>query len=342
MNIHGKNNSRVGTIGEQVLSLDVLSTNGDLTTLTPADTDFYRVVSGAGLVGVITRVRLQMKRVHSGLLRVLPLAIANWDEHFEAFERYEGDADYMVSWVDCFGKRKGFGRGQFHAAWYMDEPGDRPASLLPEAQDLPSTILGLVPKSIVWKFLKPLNNRVGMGALNAAKFRASSLLGDGKPHPQSLVGFSFLLDYVPDWRKAYLPGGFLQYQSFVPRQRAPEVFARQVEMQQEAKLESFLGVLKRHRPDGFLLSHAVNGYSLALDFKITERNRERLLALAHQMNELVLEAGGRFYLAKDSTLRPEDLQRYLGDAAIHQFREARATYDPEGILTSHLAERLHL
>ena len=342
MNIHGKNNSKAGTLGEHVRELDVLTTDGHLITLTPQDADFYRVISGAGLLGVITRVSLQMKRVHGGLLRVLPLAIANWDEHFEAFERYEGDADYMVSWVDCFGKGKGFGRGQFHGAWYLDEPGERPASLLPEAQDLPSTILGLVPKSMVWKFLKPINNRVGMRALNAAKYRASKILGDGKPHPQSLVGFSFLLDYVPDWRKAYLPGGFLQYQSFVPRHRAPEVFARQVEMQQEAKLESFLGVLKRHRPDQFLFSHAVNGYSLALDFKITTRNRERLFSLAHQMNEIVLEAGGRFYLAKDSTLRPTDFQRYVGAEELAEFRDARSRFDPAGILISRLAERLDI
>jgi decaprenylphospho-beta-D-ribofuranose 2-oxidase len=342
MNIHGKNNSMAGTIGEHVLDLDVLATDGVLHTLTPNDADFYRVISGAGLVGIITRVRIQMKRVHGGLLRVLPLAIANWDEQFEVFERYEGDADYMVSWLDCFGRGKGFGRGQFHAGWYLNEGAEHPRSLLPESQDLPSTILGLVPKSMMWKFLKPLNNRTGMRMLNAAKYRASCILGHGKPHPQGLVGFSFLLDYVPDWRKAYLPGGFLQYQSFVPRSRAPEVFARQVELQQEAKLESFLGVLKRHRPDPFLLSHAVNGYSLALDFKITATNRERLRTLAHQMNDLVLEAGGRFYLAKDSTLRPSDARAYLGPDALHDLRAARAKYDPHSLLTTELAKRLEL
>ena len=35
----------------------------------------------------------------------------------------------------------------------------------------------------------------------------------------------------------------------------------------------YLGVLKRHRPYPFLMTHAVDGYSLALDFKVTKRNR---------------------------------------------------------------------
>jgi decaprenylphospho-beta-D-ribofuranose 2-oxidase len=113
-------------------------------------------------------------------------------------------------------------------------------------------------------------------------------------------------------------------------------------MQQEAKLESFLGVMKRHRPDPFLLSHAVNGYSLALDFKITAQNRDRLYDLAHRMNDVVLEAGGRFYLAKDSTLRPSDARAYLGPDALDQYRQARAKFDPEGLLTSQLADRLEL
>lgn len=202
--------------------------------------------------------------------------------------------------------------------------------------------MGLVPKSVVWRVLRGLNRRAGMRLLNGAKHHASRLLGNGKPHLQSLVAFSFLLDYVPNWRWAYLPGGFIQYQSFIPKEHAREVFRRQIAMQQEAGLESFLGVLKRHRPDRFLFSHAVDGYSLALDFKVTQGNWPRLQALAHRMNDLVLEAGGRFYLAKDSTLRPSDARAYLGDATLERFARWKDVFDPERLLTSALAQRLEL
>lgn len=340
MNIHGKNNPQAGTLGEHVLELDVLFSTGELRTLTPQDDLFYAVISSFGQLGAITRVVLQMKKLHSGNLRVLPLTCANWDEHFEVFDRFEGNCDYLVSWVDCFGKGKSFGRGQIHVGWYTDEEGDPPSSLKLDRQDLPDTIMGLLPKSMVWRFLKPFNNRTGMHFINWAKQMSSSILGDGRPYVQSLVAFSFLLDYVPNWRNAYLPGGFIQYQSFVPRAQAPEVFARQVELQQEAKLESFLGVMKRHRPDKFLFSHAVNGYSLALDFKLTTKNRERLWELAHQMNDLVVEAGGRFYLAKDSTLRPIDVRAYLGDATISRFLDFKKELDPENLLSSSLMKRI--
>ena len=342
MNIHGKNSFKVGTLGDQVLELDVLFPNGDFQTLTKENALFYKVISSAGLLGIITRVKLKMKEIHSGNLKVLAVSCANWDEQFEIFEKYEHNTDYLVSWIDCFGRGAGQGRGQIHAAWYLEEPYAFPPSLRPESQDLPDTILGFFPKSVVWRFLKIFNSRLGMRFINWAKHNASLFLGNGKQHDQSLVGFSFLLDYVPNWRNAYLPGGFIQYQSFVPRDKAKEVFSKQLQLQQEAKLESFLGVLKLHKPDKFLFSHAVDGYSLALDFKVTRKNWKQVQELCHKMNDVVLAAGGRFYFAKDSTLRKSDVEAYLGQETLNEFKVLKSRLDPEGLLTSNLANRLEL
>lgn len=339
MNVHGKNNYCQGTIGEHVSEIEVVFPTGSIETLTPTDNRFFQVISSAGLLGVITRVKLKMHHVNSGNLKVWAEAAGNWDEQFALFEEYEHNSDYMVSWVDCFGKNAAHGRGLFHAAWYEER--HDPRSLRATAQDLPPLILGFFPKSLVWKILKLFCNRPGMRFINWAKYKSGATIGNNKMHPQSLVAFSFLLDYVPDWRRAYEPGGFIQYQTFVPKEHAKRVFSEQVKLQQEYKLESYLGVLKRHRPDKFLLSHAVDGYSLALDFKVTAKNRKKLWELAHRMNELVLKAGGRFYFAKDSTLRPQDAEKYLGDS-LRQLREAKATLDPENLLTSDLAERLGL
>ena len=134
MNIHGKNNFRVGTLGEQVMDMDVLFPTGELRTLTPADEAFHAVISGAGLLGIIVRVRLRMKRVSSGDLDVLAVSPRNWDEQFAQFERDEPTADYMVSWVDCFARGKEAGRGQYHGAWYVKGGGDFSKTFRPEHQ----------------------------------------------------------------------------------------------------------------------------------------------------------------------------------------------------------------
>lgn len=338
MNIHGKNNFKVGTLGDNTLWIDVLFPNGTESRHTPDDPRFHEVISSAGLLGIILRVALRLKAVASSNLQVTARPCANWRAQFECFQSGQDHADYMVSWVDCFGRGRGAGRGLFHSAAYADGA-HRPQLFGPD-QDLPDTILGLLPKSVVWRALRVFNRRQGMRLINALKYASGARQGVHGPFAQSLVAFSFLLDYVPNWRQAY-PHGFIQYQSFVPKERAAEVFGEQVARQQSERLESYLGVLKRHRPDRFLFSHGVDGYSLALDFKITPRSWPRLQAMCRQMNQEVLAAGGRFYLAKDSTLTGEEFQRSLGEA-YPRYQALKAELDPEGILTSDLGRRLGL
>lgn len=340
MNIHGKNNFRVGTLGEHVEQIEFVLPDGQIRRLRPTDVDYPIVVGGAGQFGAITGVRLRLKRVASGDLFVTARRCKNFDEQFRAFEESEAASDYMVSWVDCFGAGRSEGRGLFHSARHEDAPG--PASLLASHQDLPSRMLGLFPKGQAWRGLKVLNRDAGVRALNAAKYFVASAARSDRPYGQSLVAFSFLLDYIPNWRLAYLPGGFIQYQCFVPRNSAHDCFRRLIGAQHRARIFSYLGVMKRHRPDGFLFSHGLDGYSLAMDFKVAPGSRGRLVDLCHGMNDIVLEAGGKFYFAKDSTLRPSDVRAYLGNEAMLIAREAKARFDPENLLTSALAERVRL
>jgi decaprenylphospho-beta-D-ribofuranose 2-oxidase len=340
MNIHGKNNFKRGTLGEHVAELDLLLTTGQTVTLTPNEGLFYAAISGLGLLGVITRVKLQLKRVHSGNVRVEAISCRNWDEQFATFERYEGDPEYVVSWIDCFAKGPSEGRGIVHVAWNQESALERDPTLMLDHQTLPTKILG-VPKSSIWRIFRYLNNRPGMKLLNTAKYFVDRAREHGKTHNQSFAKYNFLLDYVPNWERAYLPGGLIQCQYFVPKQHARKVFSDLVHIQQREKQESFLAVMKRHRPDNFLMSHAVDGYSLALDFKVPAHNPERVFEVARKMNDYALDHGGRFYFAKDSALDAGQAKRFLGEA-LTKFREVKAKLDPENLLTSDLARRLAL
>jgi FAD/FMN-containing dehydrogenase len=77
-----------------------------------------------------------------------------------------------------------------------------------------------------------------------------------------------------------------------------------------------------------------------MDFRITDKNRTALAALAREMDEIVLAAGGRFYFAKDSTLRPEVVNAYLGDDVVSRFRALKRRYDPDHLLQTNLWRRL--
>ncbi|NIL97495.1 MAG: FAD-binding protein, partial [Planctomycetales bacterium] len=75
---------------------------------------------------------------------------------------------------------RALGRGQIHRADYLyaDEDPNATQTLNVDYQTLPDTLLGLIPKSIVWKLMQPVMNNVGLLAVNSAKFWASRTIGD--------------------------------------------------------------------------------------------------------------------------------------------------------------------
>jgi FAD/FMN-containing dehydrogenase len=346
MNIHGKNNYHTGPLGEHVLAFDTLLPTGESVTCTPHRNPelFYSLISGAGLLGVFTAITLQLKRIHSGDLDVEAWAAPSLDAMLAGMEPVKDEADYLVGWVDGTKRGRGLGRGQIHRASYLPPGADpRPARTLSvDYQVLPNSLFGLVPKSILPKLMRLGLNDIGVAFVNSAKYAAARRLSHRHRYRQSLVAFNFLLDYIPNWQYGYGPRGLLQYQSFIPRAAAADTFKGILALTQQRGLPSYLGVIKRHRPDRFLLSHAVDGYSLALDFPApaTARGQARTTALAHAMDQLVLEAGGRFYFAKDSLLTPEAARRYLGEDTLARFRALKARCDPHDLLQTDLYRRV--
>ncbi len=346
MNVHGKNNWKAGTIGEHTLSFTALLPTGEEVTCTPEDNEdlFCALIGGAGVLGVFTAITLQMKSIHSGELWVEAWAEPNLSGLMRATDEGKEANDYVVAWVDCTAGGRGLGRGQMHTAEYLT-PGEdvHPARTLSlDHQILPDTLFGILPKSALYRFLRPFMSNLGMRGVNTAKYTMNRTIGNNKRYRQSLIAFNFLLDYIPNWELAYGRGGLIQYQSFLPKETAEDAFREMLRLCKRRRLPSYLGVLKRHRQDKFLLSHAVDGFSLALDFRVTRRNRPRLNQMASEMNQIVLEAGGRFYFAKDSTLTPDVVAHFLGEETLQKFRALKNRCDPEGLLQTDLYRRCFL
>jgi FAD/FMN-containing dehydrogenase len=346
MNIHGKNNFRTGPIGEHVLAFEALLPTGEHVSCAPTHNPelFYGLISGAGLLGVFTSITLQLKHIFSGDVAVEAWATPNLGATLEAMEPLKAEADYLVGWIDGTAGGRARGRGQIHQAHYLPPGADaRPAHTLSLGyQVLPDTLFGLLPKSILWRFMRLGINQAGVTVVNSAKYFAARRLSHHHHYRQSLVAFNFLLDYIPNWQNGYGRHGLLQYQSFVPRAQAAQAFGALLDLSQRRGQPSTLGVVKRHRPDLFLLTHAVDGFSLALDFRVpgSARGRAEFAQLAREFDQIVLAAGGRFYLAKDSTLTPHAAAQYLGLAALARWQALKARCDPEELLQTELYRRV--
>lgn len=341
MNVHGKNHWKAGPMGEYVLAFDLLLPDGSVRHCTPTtEPELFRAaIGGAGLLGCFTRLRLQLTRVPAGWLHVTPASAPNVAGLAEVFDARHAHADFLVAWVDGFAGGAATGRALIHQANFPapDEEPHPAATLTAAYQALPATLLGVVPLSLAWRAARPFVNDLGVRCVNQARWLSGQRT---RPHRASLAAFSFLLDRIPDWRRAYGPHGLIQHQTLIPFATAVDAYDEVLRRVQRAGLRPYMGIFKRHRADAFLMSYALDGYSLALDFRVTPSTRARLVALTAELDRVVLDAGGGFYFAKDATLTAATYARCRATERVQRFLALKRRVDPDGLLQHDLYRRL--
>jgi decaprenylphospho-beta-D-ribofuranose 2-oxidase len=247
-----------------------------------------------------------------------------------------------VGWIDTGARRARLGRGLLKAMREL-EPGEDPdpaRSLDPLRQPPGDRLAGVLPTAWVPTLARPIATPMGIRLANYAQWRRGNLPGAARPHRERYVPANFMLDFFPDFKRIYRPGGLIQHQTFAPRDAAAPLFRAILRRSQVAGLEPSLAVLKKHRPSPFLLNYLPDGYSLALDYAVPRGAEAATLSLMRELNALVAERGGTFFLAKDSTLGPDDFRRAFPATALRAFRDLKARYDPDERLQSDIYRRV--
>lgn len=305
--VHGKNHHGAGTFGCHVRALGLLRSDGGIVEIGPDRRPhlFAATVGGLGLTGMIVWVELQLLAVRTSEFETETLRLRDLDGFFRTAEE-SLDWPYTVAWVDCLATGRSLGRGLFNRARHAAD-----GPLLPHATrarakvplDAPSALLG------------PTTVRL----FNAAYSRQPAGRGVRRV---AYDKFLYPLDGITDWNRLYGGNGFFQHQSVVPSAAAARTLARLLELTSSEGQGSFLVVLKMFGPRASpgILSFPQEGATFALDLPNRGAVTRRLL---DRMGELVLEAGGRLYPAKDATMSGRQFR-----AGFPRWREVESYRDP--------------
>jgi FAD/FMN-containing dehydrogenase len=150
--------------------------------------------------------------------------------------------------------------------------------------------------------------------------------------------FFYPLDSIRHCNRLYGPRGFVQYQAFLPRDASAVGLPRLLDAVVASGAASFLAVLKSCGPaDGGLLSYLEPGHTLALDIPYQPRS---VPDLCRRLDRILLDHGGRLYLAKDSLMSAETFRAMY--PRLDEFLAVKRRVDPHSRFTSSQARRVGL
>jgi decaprenylphospho-beta-D-ribofuranose 2-oxidase len=330
--VHGKSHHVSGTFGQHVLSLDLRTPDGALRTVMPETHPdvFWATVGGMGLTGIIETATLELYRVETSYFSVDTERATDLDDLMAKLTSTDHLYRYSAAWIDTLARGRHMGRAVLsrgHSATVDQLPAKKRRDPLHFTVGLRPHAPGVVPPGLL--------NVATVGAFNELWYRKAPKERRGEI--QTMNTFFHPLDAVVDWNRVYGPRGFLQYQFVVPHGRE-DVVQTAVRRLSDARTPAFLAVLKRFgEGNPGHLSFPSPGWTLALDIPTAMPG---LAPMLDELDELVVEAQGRIYLAKDSRMRPELLPAMY--PRLDEWRRVRAGLDPDGVLQSDLSRRLSL
>jgi len=284
--VHGKNHHVAGTFGAHVQRLGLYRSDGDLLICDANENpDMLRAtIGGLGLTGVIVWAEIQLRRVAGPWIDSESIPFSSLKAFLDLSHESNDRFEYTVAWLDCFAGRNPRGiffRGN-HATHNRRKFSPRRGLTLPFPP--PSWVL----------------NGWSIRAFNRAYYALHAYRKGTALEPYDT--FFYPLDAIRQWNLLYGRQGFLQYQCVIPECQLDAV-EELLERIARSGTGSFLGVLKQFgsaSPAG-ILSFPRPGLTVALDFPM---RGERTLNLMRSFDEVVQQAGGALYPAKDARMSP--------------------------------------
>lgn len=319
--VHGKNHHIDGTFGQHVKSLNIALGTGEVVTASRDENQdlFYATCGGMGLTGIILSATIQLIPIQTSFINQKTVKANCIEAACEAFED-NTNSSYSVAWIDCLTKGKNLGRsilmlGEHAKIGGLDIDINNPASV-------------------------PFNTPPGLlNKMTVKAFNAIYWLSAKNHHSKTvaLMPYFYPLDSIGNWNKLYGKPGFLQFQCVIPKENGTVNLRKLLMTIADSGEGSFLAVLKKFGKENCnFLSFPIEGYTLALDFKLTTLAINTL----HILEDMVVGMGGRLYLTKDAIMQESNFKKTYPNW--EKFELVREKYGAIGKFSSAQSKRLGL
>ncbi len=328
--VHGKAHHVQGSFNTCVDAMTVLLASGEVVRASRQENAdlFWATFGGMGLLGIVLTATLRLRRIETTYFRQTAIRVNDLESMLNALDENDKTYPYSVATLDVFATGARLGRGILtlgdHAG--RDELPPRLAAD-PLRVSRPSKLV--VPFELPEFTLNRLSMRIVNAVIQIIQANAAPI--------GHYEGFYYPLDLIGHWNRGYGRRGFTQYQFVIPFTDGLAQMRRILQTIVSAGELPFLNILKRlGKESEGVLSFPREGYTFAIDFPI----RSHTVALLRRLDAMVIEAGGRTYLGKDSYVEAAAFRAMY--PKLDQWLETKAKYDPRGVFTSDLGRRVGL
>lgn len=320
--VHGKNHHLEGTFTDHVSSLKIATVSDGITECSREDHPelFHATCGGMGLTGIILEATFKLKPIQGAYINETIIKAQNLEDALNLFEEHQSST-YSVAWIDCLSTGNSLGRSLVMLGEHAENGNlaTGKSGKLAVPVDMPAFLL----------------NRYTIQAFNTLYYnRVRKLHTERLTHYEP---FFYPLDGIHQWNRIYGKKGFTQYQFVLPKEAGPEGMTTVLKRISASKRGSFLAVLKAFgRENANYLSFPMEGYTLALDFKLDKA----LFDLLDELDRIVLNYGGRLYLTKDARMSENMFKQSY--PKWDEFVKARTKYGADKRFNSLQSQRLGL
>ena len=318
--IHGKNHHLEGCFSACVNWFTLLLPSGVKIKCSRVENQelFHSTCGGMGLTGYITEVEIQLKKINSVTMNQKTIKTKNLKETFDVFESINQDC-YSVAWIDCLSRGDALGRSLIISGDFDNDDNLHysPKKRINIPFYFPSFVLNTISVRLYnWFYYHKVFKKITYKNIR-------------------FDGFFFPLDAIRNWNRMYGKNGFTQYQFVLPKKESYEGLKEILHEVASSGKGSFLAVLKLYGQENKnYLSFPLEGYSLALDFKI----EKGVFELLNTLYNIVMKYNGRIYLSKDVRVTKKVFEK--GYPQIEKFREIRKKYKLYSVFNSQQSKRV--
>jgi decaprenylphospho-beta-D-ribofuranose 2-oxidase len=321
--IHGKSQGTLGSFGDHVRSIQLLTAAGTVLNLRPNDETsglFWGTVGGMGLTGAILSAELNLMTVKSPFIEVTQYRTTNLSETLSLVNQADLKNEYSVAWIDF--SRKHQVRGIVSIGNHAQVESTNVVTRRKQSKTF--SIPFSFPTNLVSNYVVTMFNTIWYH----------------KPLVVTLTNYErFLhpLDTIQNWNVIFGSKGILQYQFLIPIEHVGFLDYAISEFKR-IKLSSFLVVLKKFgKSSNSMLGFCKPGWTLAVDFPASNKH---IYTLLDELDKELVKLEGRLYLTKDFRMKREVFE--LMYPRLEEWKAVKAQIDPDSYWSSDQGKRLGL